>query len=157
MARILIILNTYFIQDLPIRLLSPQYLAQLYKKIDHKDKCTVCETYDDEVILKWDNHKFVKIVRLDKSNVPVLHCAPSNSKYNSIYKEINDDSHEPRSFVTHIILGNEEDSFEINMDSSEPQKENEQRINVVEDDETIAEEEVLTTYNKEVPGEKAYV
>ena len=106
--RILIIANTYFIKSLPMQLLSPQHIAQLYKKTDYHDKLTVCKTYDDKVILKWNNHKLVRTVRLNQANVPVLYSASSSAKYNAVCEGVDNHNLEPKCFATHIILGDEE-------------------------------------------------
>ena len=99
----------------------------------------VCKTYDDEAIFKWDTHKSIRTVRLKKANILVLYSAPSNTKYNTVCKEINSNNLERKYFATYIIPGDEEDSFD-NVDKSALPKKNEERISVVEDDETIAEE-----------------
>ena len=93
---------------------------------------------------------------LNQSNAPVLYSAPSNTKYNEVYKEVNDNNIEPKCFATHIILGDKEESYDNTINSA-PLKSNKQMINVLEDDKPAAEKGVLTTKNKVVPGEKLYV
>ena len=85
-----------------------------------------------------------------------MYSAPSNTEHNAVCKEVNNDNLEPKCFATHIIPGDEEVLCD-NMINRATSLKNDQRINVVEDDETAAEEEVLTTDDKAVPEEKSYV
>ena len=50
----IIILDLFYVPDATSHLLSPQHWAQKAKDNHPKRHSTWCGTYDDEIILKWD-------------------------------------------------------------------------------------------------------
>jgi GAG-pre-integrase domain len=94
--------NSYYAPDLPIRLLSPQHLAQVLAPQETVHNGTVCSTFQDRVELQWFNrqhNKFNKLtVLLNSANVAVFHSAPGYSKYQAFLAS--QVMHEPRAFTT---------------------------------------------------------
>ena len=72
----IILPDTYLIDSLPIRLLSPQHMAQVYQAQDTMTDGTISYTTADSVVLMWNNRKFRRTIRLNPSNVAVLRSAP---------------------------------------------------------------------------------
>jgi hypothetical protein len=75
--------GTYLVPDLPIRLLSPQHLAQEMFKISNEPDGTACHTYSDRVVLTWNHGKYCQTITLDKANVPIIRTSPSYNNYNN--------------------------------------------------------------------------
>jgi len=63
-----IIPGAYYCPDLPCRLLSPQHWAQTRNDNFPKKGGTICETYDDRVVLRWSQRRFELTVPLDASS-----------------------------------------------------------------------------------------
>jgi len=75
--------GTYLVPDLPIRLLSPQHLAQEMLKISNEPDGTACHTYSNRVVLTWNHGKYCRTITLDKANVPIIQTSPSYNNYNN--------------------------------------------------------------------------
>ena len=63
--------DTFFIKELPIRLLSPQHLAQTLESGEVTKDGTICETFARKVVLKWKDRQNVRTVNLNQNNVAV--------------------------------------------------------------------------------------
>ena len=50
----IIILGSYYVPDAPCRLLSPQHWAQVAKDTKPAPRGTWCATYDDSIVLYWN-------------------------------------------------------------------------------------------------------
>jgi hypothetical protein len=73
--------GTYLVPDLPIRLLSPQHLAQEMFKISNEPDGTACHTYSNGVVLTWNHGKYCQTITLDKANIPIIQASPSYNNY----------------------------------------------------------------------------
>jgi hypothetical protein len=91
-ARTITIPNTYHVPDAPTRLLSPQHWAQQVKDNKPLPRGTWCATYEDEVVLQWDQRKYTKTVKLDptRSNVAIMWTAPGYTRYQD-YIQLDDE------------------------------------------------------------------
>jgi len=101
--RDLIIPNGYIVEELPIRLLSPQHLAQIYKAQHGTSSGTCCIQTDANAILVWDRQRYTKTVPLNSSNVPVFQSAPSYRRFDQLEHTHDSRLQEPQCFATHII------------------------------------------------------
>ena len=74
--------NSIYAPQVKKRLLSPQHLAQVKK--DHKpnNRGTWCATYEDAIVLHWDQCKYKRTIPLDKdgNNVGVIQTASGYRK-----------------------------------------------------------------------------
>ena len=104
----LLIPNTYCVPKIPIRLLSPQHLAQVMKSHEHTRDGTVCHTYSDRVVLMWDDRKYSKTIRLGTSNVPTMWSASADKKYMQFAKHTKDIEKEPVAYDAHWIPPDDE-------------------------------------------------
>ena len=93
--------NSYYAPDLPIRLLSPQHLAQVLAPKETVHNGTVCSTFQDRVELQWFNrqhNKFNKLtVLLNSANVAVFRSAPGYDKYQAFHASL--EMQEPRAYT----------------------------------------------------------
>jgi hypothetical protein len=73
--------GTYLVPDIPIRLLSPQHLAQEMFKISNEPDGTACHTYSNRVVLTWNHGKYCQTITLDNANVLIIQTSPSYNNY----------------------------------------------------------------------------
>jgi hypothetical protein len=73
--------GTYYVPELPLRLLSPQHLAREIQQKDSNVDGTVCNTYSDRVTLSWQNCKYTRTIPLNQSNVAIIRSGPSFKGY----------------------------------------------------------------------------
>ena len=95
--------NTYFLDGLPLRLLSPQHLAQTYKTIDTIPDGTISYTTADSVVLLWHNKCHKRTVRLNASNVAVFRSAPDYAALMAFTQSYDHTMHEPSGLAAHLI------------------------------------------------------
>jgi GAG-pre-integrase domain len=96
--------NSYYAPELPIRLLSPQHLAQVLATQETVHNDMVCSTFQDRVELQWFNrqhNKFNKLtVLLNSANVAVFRSAPGYLKYQAFQAASQVMHAKPRAFTT---------------------------------------------------------
>jgi Reverse transcriptase (RNA-dependent DNA polymerase)/GAG-pre-integrase domain len=74
--------GTYYNPNSEYKLYSPQHVAQVYKDHYPKPHGTWCATYNDSVVLQWDQCKFTRTVPLDKkTNVALIRTAAGYQKF----------------------------------------------------------------------------
>ena len=80
-----IIPNTYFVQESPIRLLSPQHLSQVHMEsgIDTMERCqgTRSITCGTEIVLEWADQRKRRTMDLCRSNTGILHSSAGYDNY----------------------------------------------------------------------------
>jgi hypothetical protein len=92
--------GTYYNPNSEYKLYSPQHMAQVYKDHDPKPHGTWCATYDDSVVLQWDQRKFTRTVPLDrKRNVALIRSAAGYQKFTAFCNTVCED--EPLVAFTH--------------------------------------------------------
>jgi hypothetical protein len=62
----LLIPGSYYVKDLPVRLLSPQHLAQVLKSTETIKDGTICYTVADRAVLEWFNRRYILSVPLTR-------------------------------------------------------------------------------------------
>ena len=82
--------NAIYSKDSPSRILSPQHWAQEAKDNTPNPRGTWCATYDDAIVLHWDQEKYVRTVTLDKkgTNVATIRTSPGFLRYKAIEAEV---------------------------------------------------------------------
>ena len=79
-----------FICHLPRRLLSPQHWSQIPKDDLPQPKVTWCATYDDSVVLEWQQRKYRRTVPLDPgTNVATFRSAPGYNHFKAFVSKLN--------------------------------------------------------------------
>jgi GAG-pre-integrase domain len=92
--------GTYYNPDSEYKLYSPQHVAQVYNDHYPKQHGTWCATYDDSVVLQWDQRKFTRTVLLDKKkNVALMRSATGYQKFTAFCNVLGED--EPLVALTH--------------------------------------------------------
>ena len=105
-----LILNTFFVLGLPVHLLSPQHLAQVFKEKEKTEDGTCAQTFHNRVTLVWNDHSRQQTVFLNNSNVPVF-CSASACNQHASFKAIHNlTCDEPCIFQTHFIPLDEDDN-----------------------------------------------
>jgi hypothetical protein len=99
----LLIPNSYYAPDLPVRLLSPQHLAQVLKPSETIVDGTAATTYTDRVILEWFNRQYSLTVLLNSANVAVFRSAPRYDTYEAFEATLQSHVSEPRAFAVNVI------------------------------------------------------
>ena len=95
--------NTYLVEGLPIRLLSPQHLAQVMKSNERTKLGTYCVTTRDRVILTWNDRRHQRTVSLNGSNVAVIRSAPDFKTYMAFHSTVIKSLPDPIAFPAHLI------------------------------------------------------
>ena len=85
--------NAIYSKDSPSRILSPQHWAQEAKDNSPNPRGTWCATYEDSIVLHWNQEQYVRTVRLDKkgTNVATIRTSPGYRKYKAFQAEVGDD------------------------------------------------------------------
>ena len=95
--------DTYYVPNLPLRLLSPQHMAQAFRKMGGEADGTTCKTLADRVILRWDNRQFTKTIPLGPANIATMRSAPGQSKYTAFAAKCEGVTNEPVAYDAHWI------------------------------------------------------
>jgi GAG-pre-integrase domain len=107
--------ESYFIPDLPIRLLSPQHWAQI-----NWDQHAHSDTNADRITLEWDSA--IKTVPLNAANVGIIRSAPGFQKAKPVLKALNALlPTEPCCFPAHLIPPDDDETEEQSSDASRHQ------------------------------------
>ena len=82
MQHMIIIPNSIYTKEGTSRLLSPQHWAQVVKDNYPIKRGTWCATYENEIILYWDQRKYKRTIPIDpkQSNVASITTAPGYKK-----------------------------------------------------------------------------
>jgi hypothetical protein len=80
----ILIPNTYYVPNCGTRLLSPQHWAQEVQDNFPTQDGTWCATFNDRVILEWNQRKYTKTIQInpDKSNVAIMWTIDGTKRYN---------------------------------------------------------------------------
>lgn len=112
--------NTYYVADAPLRLLSPQHLAQVHRQAGYDHHGTSCVIHEDAAILTWHNSTYCRTVSLNAANVPVMWSAASyQAAQQADFEFHHDDSSTGCVFQTHIIPPDDNED-ELPCQPSEP-------------------------------------
>jgi Reverse transcriptase (RNA-dependent DNA polymerase)/GAG-pre-integrase domain len=77
-----IIPGTYYNPDSKYKLYSPQHVAQVANDNHPRPHGTWCATYNDSVVLQWNQRKYTRTVLLDKkTNVALMRSATGYQKF----------------------------------------------------------------------------
>ncbi|KAG7363236.1 reverse transcriptase RNA-dependent DNA polymerase [Nitzschia inconspicua] len=76
-TRRLLIPNTYYIPGLPLRILSPQHLAQELRPHETRPDGTYLTCYSDRIQLTWLDRRFLLTAPLNDANVGIVRTVPS--------------------------------------------------------------------------------
>ena len=89
----LLLPGSYFVPGSPSRLLSPQHWAQIAKDNKPKPRGTWCATYDDTIVIQWNQRSCTRTIRLDpsNSNVATIYSAPGFAKFHAFCADCGDD------------------------------------------------------------------
>jgi hypothetical protein len=84
--------NSLYVPAAPSRLLSPQHWAQTAADNTPVRWGTWCATYDNQVILYWDQRRFQRTIPLDQhnSNVASICTAPGYTQFNAFEAQLQD-------------------------------------------------------------------
>jgi Reverse transcriptase (RNA-dependent DNA polymerase) len=76
--------NVYYVPNCEVRLLSPQHWAQELNDSNPKPDGTVCITYRDRVVLKWNQQMYTKTILLEPKhkNIATMWSVGDATKYN---------------------------------------------------------------------------
>jgi hypothetical protein len=82
--RDILIPNTYYVPNCGTRLLSPQHWAQEVQDNFPSRDGTWCATFNDRVVLEWNQRKYTKTIQInpDKSNVAIMWTIDGTKRYN---------------------------------------------------------------------------
>jgi hypothetical protein len=101
--------NTYLVKQLPMRLLSPQHLAQIFLSKEKTTDGTYCLTLHNRSELVWHDRAFHKTIQLNASNIGVIRSAPQFERFNNFESNFKSQSKEPSVFQSHLIPPDEDD------------------------------------------------
>ena len=101
--------DTYFVSGLPIRLLSPQHLAQVLASKERSKDGTFSQTFADREVLTWMDRTYQRTIHLNSSNVAVFCSAPAISRYTAFEAIYDSASREPQVFQSHLIPPDDEE------------------------------------------------
>jgi hypothetical protein len=75
--------NAYYVPESKIRLLSPQHWAQTSNDNHPNKNGTWCGTYEDRVVLHWNQEHSKKTILFNRStnNVATMWTTPNNKGY----------------------------------------------------------------------------
>jgi hypothetical protein len=105
------IANTYLVQQLPMRLLSPQHLAQIFLPKEKTKDGTYCLTLHNRSELVWHDRAYHKTVQLNASNIGVIRSAPSYDRFHNFESNFKSQSREPTVFQSHLIPPDDDTFF----------------------------------------------
>jgi hypothetical protein len=109
--------GSYYVPTAPSRLLSPQHWAQIVKDNTPLPRGAWCATYDDCIVLQWDQRKFTRrTTPLDvgQTNVATIHTTVGFSRFEAFCAEggVDDDDPEPVSFDANLATDTEDEQEE---------------------------------------------
>jgi hypothetical protein len=107
--------DSFYVPHCPSRLLSPQHWAQKAKDNYPKRHGTWCATYDDEIVLEWNQRQYRRTITLDQkgSNTAWIHTAPGYSRYHVFSAEAHeniDDFDESLAYQSTMVTDDELES-----------------------------------------------
>ena len=134
--------DSLYVPHCPSRLLSPQHWAQKAKDHHPKRRGTWCATYDDEIVLEWNQRQYRRTIKLDQkgSNTAWIHTAPGYSRYHAFSAEAHeniDDCNEPLAYQSTMVTDDE-------LESESGDEDDEDHNDTMSDD-NIARQDPLTT------------
>jgi hypothetical protein len=123
--------NSLYVKDATARLLSPQHWAQVVKDNKPNPNGTWCATYDDRVVLHWDQQKYQRTIKLDVdgTNVASIRTAPGYNAYQAFCTEAGyEDETTTLCFDTNVISDSESDDKESRSEEKEEKDDEEFQI-----------------------------
>ena len=79
----LIIPGTYYLPMLPLRLLSPQHLAQALRPQETMRDGTYCLTFANRLQMVWQDRKYTRTVPLTTANVGIIRSSPGYHRHHA--------------------------------------------------------------------------
>jgi hypothetical protein len=75
--------GSYYSPDVPFRLMSPQHWSQIAQDNSPKPRGTRVVTYEDAIVLQWEQRKFTRTIQLNKNgtNVGTFRSAPGTKRF----------------------------------------------------------------------------
>lgn len=104
--------GSYYVANATAKLLSPQHWAQVAKDNRPLPRGTWCGTYDDGIILQWNQRKFQRTLKFDPStNVATLRTSSGYERFEAYCTEIGvpDNDLNPATYPANLISDDEED------------------------------------------------
>ena len=120
--------NSLYVPQATSRLLSPQHWAQTARDNRRIKRGTWCATYDNAVVLYWDQQKYQRTIPLDpaNTNAATIRTAPGFSRFNAFCSTIGDitSSEVYMTYESQMVSddedeGQEEDQVESDSEDSE--------------------------------------
>ena len=106
---ILTIPNTYYVPRLPMRLLSPQHLAQELKPLESTPNGTYCLQLAHSAKLVWMDRTHSRTIKLSTTNVPILRSAPSYHRLREYEQVCKSHESDLQAFPAHFIVPDDDD------------------------------------------------
>ena len=112
-----IIPRSFYIPNAPHHLFSPQHWAQHQRNTSNKARCI---TYDQSIVLEWENRAKSKTIPLDirGSNVGIMRTSPGFQAFSafcqSTGRTTTDDDNKPITVFSHMIEDTDSIAFEPN-------------------------------------------
>ena len=84
--------NSYYVPGASSHILSPQHWSQTAKDNKPNPRGTWCATYDDEIVLWWNQRKYKQSCPIDpnETNVTTIMTAPGYNRYKAFAAEVHD-------------------------------------------------------------------
>ena len=141
--------NAYYVPSLPLRLLSPQHLAQVMRKYEKTEDGTCCHTYHNRVVLKWQDQSYTKTVTLGRANVATMRSAPGFSTYQAFATRCDVTDSDIKAYDAHWIPPDEgETDHEMETEGGPSAQSDIQDRSNAESEETVADPvDVTHTYD----------
>ena len=108
MSHNILLPNSLYSPEAPFPLLSPQHWSQIAKDDLPQPKGTWCATYDDSVVLEWQQRKYCWTVPLDPgTNVVTFFSAPGYNCFKAFVSKLNNPHEELIACDSRIVLDDE--------------------------------------------------
>ena len=114
LVHVIMIQGAYLIPEVSTRILSPQHLTQQANDHYPNEEGTGSLTTSKNITLFWSQRRFTKTVPLDpRTNVRLTTTAAGTRTYRAFCATLNaQETHEANIFTTHVILDDDEESFQ---------------------------------------------
>ena len=108
MSHKILLPNSLYSTEAPFRLLSPQHWSQIAKDDLPQPKGTWCATYDDSMVLEWQQQKYFWTVPLDPgTNVATFRSAPGYNRFKAFMSKLNKPYEDLIVCKSRLVLDNE--------------------------------------------------
>ena len=90
MSQKILLPHSLYSPEAPFRLLYTQHWSQISKDALLQPKGTWCATYDNSVVIEWQQRKYCRTVPLDPgTNVTTFRSAPGYNRFKAFVSELN--------------------------------------------------------------------